>query len=562
MTQPMFSLDQISDLVSRQVNEILAKRGGLQFTQDERDRLETVDAQVQGLLMDTNLGRVMSGPTWMSGISVIDGSITAEKITVNDLEALQVATGSLNVTGTITAAAAFPATGARITVSSAGIRAYQSDGVTSTLEFNVDGSGQIGSVAGSRITWTSGGVLTVPAAIISSLTIASVTSGTLGGTYSTSGSNPRIQFSTSGITVTNAGGDTTFSLVAATGAMTATGSFTVKSTSTGAHITIDNAGGIAGYNATSEIAGNRTFLINATDGSGHLGISGITWTGAGSVSIPGSLLVNGTVTAGKLSVSNLAAINADLGTITAGTINASNVTVSNLSFTNIQQTGTLGAAQNVGTVDISVNSTGKIKWEGGASYVDSNGMVLGSAGVSGDSIQWIRSGFTPLEKISTITGTSQALLTLATQISGTGRNTTVSLNAGGTDSGTSVTLRANVGSATGGGAYLVRASGLHEWEIDDGNVMGMTLERTNRALSLYGRLYPGTGSATQTSRYIADLNSRITFTGQTDFASHTVGGSAANWSSFGTANIPDASAGYVLIYINNVACRIPFYANA
>lgn len=53
------------------------------------------------------------------------------------------------------------------------------------------------------------------------------------------------------------------------------------------------------------------------------------------VQIDGSLLINGTVDADAINVTNLAAISADLGSITAGSINASTVTISNLNASNI-----------------------------------------------------------------------------------------------------------------------------------------------------------------------------------------------------------------------------------
>jgi len=53
------------------------------------------------------------------------------------------------------------------------------------------------------------------------------------------------------------------------------------------------------------------------------------------VEVDGSLLVADTVTADAINVTNLAAISADLGSITAGSINASTVTISNLNASNI-----------------------------------------------------------------------------------------------------------------------------------------------------------------------------------------------------------------------------------
>lgn len=51
--------------------------------------------------------------------------------------------------------------------------------------------------------------------------------------------------------------------------------------------------------------------------------------------IDGGNIITGTVTANKISVDNLAAINSDLGTLTAGYIDASQVTVDNLNANNI-----------------------------------------------------------------------------------------------------------------------------------------------------------------------------------------------------------------------------------
>ena len=70
-------------------------------------------------------------------------------------------------------------------------------------------------------------------------------------------------------------------------------------------------------------------------------------------------LAANSVTAAKISVTSLAAISANLGTITAGTINAANVSVTNLSATNINN-GTLsvGSSGKVSQIIIDQNTEG------------------------------------------------------------------------------------------------------------------------------------------------------------------------------------------------------------
>jgi len=47
-----------------------------------------------------------------------------------------------------------------------------------------------------------------------------------------------------------------------------------------------------------------------------------------------------------------------------------------------------------------------------------------------------------------------------------------------------------------------------------------------------------------------------------DLQNHTLGGSASDWSGFGTANIPDSAAGYITVMIDGSKKRIPYYNDA
>lgn len=390
---------ELNAAVRQQISAILGDpiaRAGLigvsAFGPEEQDLLEKHESQIQSLLADGSLGRALNGPLWLSGASVVDGTVTADKISVNTLEAVTTNTGTLNVTGTITAAASYPATGARVQLNSTGLVGYSS-GVNTTFKLNTDGSGEIGTGA-NKITWNTSGVVVIPAALITSLTIASVTSGNFGGTYASGSSNPKFQLSSTSLVAFDASGNETFKILASTGAVTATGSFTVQSAASGARVVLSNAGGVEGYNS----GGTRTFFVNAATGAGQMGAgtNSMSWDSSGNVSIGGVALSSGKITASHLSVSTLSAITANLGTVTAGSINAASVTVSNITATNISSgaLGSGGSGINIGgTNGLGVNGTlligsgGKIQDADGSVW-DQTGITLVSAGSAGDCIQW------------------------------------------------------------------------------------------------------------------------------------------------------------------------------
>lgn len=344
---------------------------------DIQQRLEDLETQVARLLADGNISRAMTGPVWMDGVSIMNGSVSAEKLFVNTLESITVNTGNLNITGSLTAAQAFPATGARVVINSSGILGYR-DATTTTFELRTDGSGRIGSGT-TAATWNSSGVLSIPKAAIGSLTITDIAGGVLGGTYTTSQSSSRIDISTTGIIGYN-GGVETFRLDGTTGAFSAIGSFTIKSNATGSRVEITNAGGISGYNGSTE-----TFRLNAADGSGRLGsatsANRIEWSN-GSVSIGGLVLSNGKLTANHLSVSQLSAISANLGTITAGSINAASATITNLNANNISN-GSLGSgAAGLGLGGTNgLNINGNLTLAAGGKIVDADGSFWDQSGI-------------------------------------------------------------------------------------------------------------------------------------------------------------------------------------
>lgn len=469
---------ELSTRVEQQLRELLADPsirqsiiGGSGFTPERRDQLESLSAQVGSMLQDRSLGAILNGPLWLSGASILNGTVNADKLVVNTLEAITTSTGTLNVTGNITAAAAFPAVAARIVINSSGLYGYQSDGVTTTFKLNVDGSGEIGTGA-SKASWTSVGVLSIPAASITSLTIANINTGVLGGTYTTSASTAKISLSTSGITATDSSGNTTFNMVASSGAVTIAGSFTVQSAASGARVVISNAGGMEGYNA----GGTRTFFVNAATGAGQLGAgtNNISWDSSGNASIGGVALSSGKITASGLSVSTLSAITADMGTITAGSITASLIT-----------TGTLTAARISG---------GSLA--GGYTVPSGQPITYDSGGTAGDVVVFKYSGTT---KGSIYADASYVHL--------------------GYTSGAKVYVSSTTASLTSD------STGTHYIAINSGVPGVWTTEK----------FYPGDGTSSQATRYIlADgTNLRLATAALRVDLSRT--GTAQSWPTGGTA---------------------------
>ena len=288
--------------------------------------------------------------------------------------------------------------------------------------------------------------------------------------------------------------------------------------------------------------------------------SGINGGNLTSGTVASGAIAAGAITADKIGVSSLAAISANLGTITAGTINAANITVTNLSASHLTQSGTLGADQNLGGSDLVVNGTGQIQF-GGNDYLGSNVLHFEVGSSETAKIEWKNGANTPAGYLSGAVSASSAAVWVRGQYNA---NYWGNLQTYGASTYGFASLTAQGGGGTRvssvevtGHATLSSCSIL----FTVGTVAVAVMENTNRATRFYGYVYPGSGSGAQTSRYLFDANSRLSSYGVWDFTGSTVGGSAANWSTFTTTNIPDKSAGYFLMYINGTACRVPFYAN-
>lgn len=540
----------VDPALQEQIEQVLAdyfaRRGGSVFTTDHEDKLDTLYGQVQNLMNDASIGRAMDGPLWLSGTSVLNGTITADKLTVSSLEAVTAVTGSLNVTGNIIAAAIYPATsGERVLINSTGIATINASDVE-TARLDVDGSGFIG-IGTSKISWTAGGAVTVPAAAISALTIADIGSGTFNSNFDAGTGRvragtalQRVELVAAGLIAYDAGGTETFRVSSSDGSLSMTGVFSMKNAAIGSRVEMANVG-LRAYNS----GGTQTFGISSSDGSGFLGTGGVlTWSSAGTVVVNGSVLATGSVTANKLLVSTLSAISADMGTITAGTISAGTVNAS------VITTGTLnGALLGASTVSNSaIDSMSASKIDTGTLSAATITLGTGGSITDGDGSTWDSTGFT-------LIGTSVVGDQLKSNTSGGTRIWTIEgYNSGGVSRGYfragSSGAFLSVSTNTSEGAALTAANGTYQfYAYNSGTGMGSS---TNFAAVGASAFEVQIGS----TQYL------VVQSGGVRFANHTVGGSAASWSTFSTANIPDKSAGYVVWYINGVACRFPFYANS
>ena len=162
-----------------------------------REEVEKLRGWQHQLALDTSFGRVISTPTWISGVSIQNNTVDADKLNVGELKAITAYTGSLVVSG-----ANKDTTGGQLTIAAnvdqplvnsitfrAVDDAYNAAGITfrnasgtKTVEMKLDGSGKIG--ANTAITWDANGNVAIPISLIAGgITISNVTSGRIGGNY-------------------------------------------------------------------------------------------------------------------------------------------------------------------------------------------------------------------------------------------------------------------------------------------------------------------------------------------------------------------------------------------
>lgn len=225
------------------------------------------------LSSDMAIGRLLTGPQFIDDVTIDEGAVKASK-----LEA------ELVLSTAIIAGMASP--GDRIELDSSGQNAYGTvSGTPNTHYYGLDSSGWFVGTGSDRMEFdATSGTLTVPAAVITSLTIADVGSGVVGGDYDTGGSNPKLRLGTSGVQMWNAAGTRTVFLNATNG------EFTLSNDPAGADRILVSSSGIELWKSSTRQfylqAGGATnavtMLLTGPGASDYIGLNptdGI-WTGA------------------------------------------------------------------------------------------------------------------------------------------------------------------------------------------------------------------------------------------------------------------------------------------
>ena len=621
------------------------------------DRLVKVEKWRRILEMDRSTGRLLTGPQFIDTVAIDDGAITAAKLEAD-----------LVLSTSIIAGAASPAD--RLELAATGLTAYGTvSGTpnTNTVSIGANGNFTLG-VSPNQVTFVaSTGVLTVPSAVISGLTIAAVGSGNIGGTYSTASSNPKLQLSTAGIQMFNSGGTRTVFLDSSNG------NFTLSNDPAGSsrmNLTPGSIevyrGGIRQFYLTGDGSSNTVEMLLTGGGAGqYVGLNAVDgiWLGASTfASAPFRVTPGGAVTATSASITgaitatsgSLQTLSVD-GTLTMGASglfrtgsSTTRAEMDNTGFYLYQAGSTRLPLLATGAGALGINATypsGVIAWTaagaltvggftvtdtllssgtGGSFVTMSSGSTAFSAGGGTPSSAPFRvtsgGALTSATLTGAITASSLSITgtasfsggTLTLPNGGSITSTTVDINgSGGGSPGTmsNLNIDGTITLATGGkiidadgsfwdqsgivlvssgsygdairwrtsgsdkGTIYTNAStmivaqgasgaigaslslGSTDWQLVDTGTTG-GLKSSSGNIQTNGRFYPGLSGSYQSPQYLENT------VGAFNFGGMTVGGSAADWGAFTVANIPDQSAGYLLLYINGVACRIPFYANA
>lgn len=490
----------------------------------EVDRLEGWKRKVNA---DSSFGRIFNGPQWLDGVSVRDGTVGADKLQAT------------MVISSVFTTAESPAD--RVQFDSVGFAAYGTVGGvpnTQTLLIEPDGSFQFGPTGSDPITYdVSTDTLTVPAAVIGSLTIADIAGGVVGGTYATGIANPKIQFATSGISAWNAGGTQTFLLDATTGDLTITGTFTIQSAASGSRIALSSTGArwYNGSTVRAQILNDGSGFVGST--TGIAGSAAVSWTTAGTATINASNITTGTLSGTTVTITNLNATNINTGSLNGSLLSSgsvANAAIDSVAFSKVttgsitSQTLTISSGGS-----IVLSSTGTISWNGTSSFIDSTKMRLSSSSSANPAIQFYTSGASQ----GTIYSSSGSL-----RIGGPGAfinlTSTMVQTGGPIHVGSTGFTQLDYGLKADSGPALFYNS--HTFKVDS----------TGRAIAS-GNFFP----QGQTTYYVG-ASSSLQLAGPVDFLNHTTGGSTANWSSAGPAT------SYITVKIAGTNRRIPFYADA
>lgn len=554
---------------------------------------------------DDAFGRILSGPQWIDGISVMGGAIEGSHF------AAEVTVSSLFKTD--------ESPNARWELDNSSLRFY--DG-TNTLIFKADPSAaelQFGAGASNTITF-SGGVLSVPKASIGALTIADIGSGNMGGTYRTANSGvfPRMDISTAGIQAYESGGSQTFDLDASNGNFQMVGTFTIASSTVASNRLELNTQSIELWKS-----GTREFLLQGSGStnaiemlltgpgaSDYIGMNPTTglWLGASSfASAPFRVDPDGSMTAVGASIQS-ASGNPRVVLSASGLIayNAGGSQTVNISGASSTITAGLFRTSS-SNPRVEMDSTGIYQYSSGGvqiAAIKTNG--TGWLGASSNQISWsgstvsvngqrIDSGTVDTAQLSSLAVTDAKISSVSAGKLTTGSitSTTITIGSGGKlqwEGGSSYIDSSGIVLATSGvfgdaitwkvsgvsrgsifalsSYFIFRGTGSatlqvssNTWYLDNGGGDSLRMDPSGRTIAT-GEFFPGN----QTAKYVGYNNTyaSLILGGPVEFRNnYSYSSPSSSWSS-GT---PAADgAGYITVYVYEasgpVLRRIPTYTNA
>ena len=487
---------------------------------------------------DMSLGRALSGPQFIDTVAIEDGAVTADKLVA-----------TLVLSTSIIAGAESPAD--RIELDATGQHAYGTvNGIANTEYYSLDSDGWSVGVGAEKMTFVnSTGTLSVPAAVITSLTIADVGDGQLGGEYytgSTSTSLPRLSLSVTGIKMYNAAGAQTVNMNAATGA------FTLSSDPSGANRITMSDGGIELWKSST-----RQFYLQA---GGATNAVTMLLTGPGVSDYIGLNPTDGI----WLGASTFAGAATKFRVTPAGVMSATGVTVSGAI------TATSGELQTLSvTGALTISSAGVFRsgpTTGSRVELDSSGLYqYGSSGTGTPRARLLATGAGALG-ISTayssgvIQWTTAGALTLA---GWTVTSDSLTSTAGG---GSVAVSSGSTAFSAGGGAFTVTASGA----VTASSLSAATLTITGNATFSGGTLaLPNGGSISSSS---LDINgsgggspgtmSNMNLDGTTTIVSggKVIDGDGSFWDQTGITLVSSGSYGDVIKWMQSGTNRGSIYS--
>lgn len=476
------------------------------------------------LELDESFGRVHAGPQWLGGASIVDGTVEGNVFRAT------VTISNLFQTG--------ESPEDRWELDPTGLRFYGTVlGVPDTKVFEVTSEGDItiGASAPNQATYdASTGTLSVPAAVISGLTISNVGTGRMGGTYRTStnaGDFPRMDISTAGIRAYNSGGTQTFFADASNGDFSMVGTFTIASSlaasdrlqMTQAGIQLWKGGTREFYLQGSGATNAIEMILSGPSAGQYVGMNPSDGLWTGSSSFAGA--------ATKFRVSNAGVLEATSATI-SGAITATSMTLSGAltigasGTINLPSGGSITSAAmdfNTGTIagftvdgDVTVGGGGKIRFgTSGNDFLDNNILHFRVTGSEEAVIEWTdaddsnnpRGSVTGLASSTTAEAWLRSAYdsTIISAVGARASSTGPQMSLTNTYNGTYGAYQAFA--ATSSDASITLAVGASIFATS------LLLEYTNRAAKFGGYIYPGTGSGTQAARHISDNGSEMLVTG-------------------------------------------------